>query len=1520
YTRAYGGANRSNRALAEALAARHHSIRVVAPALAAVTPITHQQLLEELTAEKIHVNANGEIDIFNLNGVEIHAVVDPSRLCGYVVEQIREFEPDWTLVSSEDRSQSLLEAALRAHHSRVIYLAHTPQMFPFGPASLYPGKRRTELIGQASAVITISRFVADYIRQWTGFESIFVHHPPHYGSGPFPNCGSIDNDYVLLMNACAVKGISIFLALARAMPNIQFAALPGWGTTAADRSALTGLRNVRWLSNCKNLDDVFLRTRAVLMPSLWVEGFGMAAVDAMLRGIPVLASHHGGLIEAKLETDYLLPVKPIESFEDRLDDNLLPVPIVPTQDVGPWQNALSRVVSDRDLYARQSTAARDAALRFVCGLSVEPLEDLLLRLVTEQKPRGHQVSPRLKDPNSPAPVSDTARLGEVIADLTPEQQALLMLRLRKNAFKRAKQELPVPPIQPVSRNQELPLSFAQQRLWFLDQYEPNSSLYNIPGALRLRGFLDVAALEQSLNEIIRRHESLRTTFSMVDGDAVQVIAPAAGQSLAVVDLRDHPEGEREEEARRLVSEEARRAFDLAQGPLFRSKLVRLGEEDHVLLLTMHHIVSDGWSMGVLYGELSMLYRAFINGEPSPLPELPIQYADFAVWQRKWLQGEVLESQLSYWKKQLEGIPAVLNLRTDRLRLAVQSDRGARQSLVLSKELTDQLKALSRQEGVTLFMTLLAAFQTLLHRYTGQEDIVVGSPIANRNRSQIEGLIGFFVNTLVLRKNFAGNPTFRELLSQVRETALAAQANQDLPFEKLVEAMHPERSLNHTPLFQVLFNMADQEDSKLDLAGLTVEPILSSSAESKFELTLYVKNQNDAITFNLVYKVELFDDARIRCFLQQYKYLLEQIVAAPQQSVQSYSLVTPESRELLPDPSAVLAEPPQERITRTVLSWAERTPASVAISQGQQTWAYAELAERSETLARLLLASGLVRGEVVAVYGQSSFGWVAGMMATLQSGGVLLPVDCALPTQRKQRILREANAKRLLYVGDQQPNDVWLEEDFGSAILFIDPQSGSAGGAETHTDLESILLPELGTEDPAYIFFTSGTTGVPKGVLGCHKGLSHFLAWQRETFAIGSGDRVAQLTALSFDAVLRDIFLPLTSGATLCLPAAADALASDTIIGWLEREKVTILHAVPSVAQSWLVSDGAKPYLGNMRWVFFMGEPLTEAFVRQWRTALPKTSAIVNFYGPTETTLIKCFYRVPPDLRPGVQPVGWPMPNTQALVLAGNNQLCGINEPGEIVLRTPFRSLGYVNAPDENHKRFVKNPFRNDPQDLIYFTGDAGCYAPDGSLQILGRCDDQIKIRGVRIEPAEVTATLAGHPLVQSCIVVGRKNDQDESVLVAYVVAVGEEKKPTTAQLRSYLLEYLPPAMVPSGFVLLDTLPVTPNGKIDRKSLPEPDHTTSEPESYIPPRTEIESLVAGIWAQVLNLEKIGVHSNFFDLGGHSLLATQIVSRIREALGVEVALRVLFEKPTVAGLSDHIERNVIDQLDEIEEIAL
>ena len=1075
-----------------------------------------------------------------------------------------------------------------------------------------------------------------------------------------------------------------------------------------------------------------------------------------------------------------------------------------------------------------------------------------------------------------------------------------------------------PRIRPVARGTHIPLSLTQQRLWFLDQLEPGNPAFNISTAVRLCGSLDVRALERSINEIVRRHEALRTTFATVDGQPILVIASSLTIVLPVVDLQELPESERSAQAQRLMNEEVKYAFDLTRGPLLRPALLRLGLENHILMLTVHHTAFDGWSVVVFSRELSALYNAFSQGKPSPLPELLIQYADFAHWQRQWLQGEMLQTQVSYWKKKLAGAPPSLDLPTDRPRPAVQTHHGAHQSILLPKAVSKALKDLSRQEGVTLFMTLLAAFKVLLFRYTGQEDIVVGTPIAGRNRAEIRPLIGFFINTVALRTDLSGDPSFRELLERVRQVTLGAYEHQDVPFERLVEELQPERDLSRTPLFQVFFNMLNLETAESrrpELYGLTAEHLsFLEQQDSKFDLTFYARESNEGIHVTLVYNSDLFCQDRMVETQEQFKHLLFQITEDPNKKIAQLSLVTPASRSVLPDPSRVLPEPPQESVTGLFSSWASRTPHQPAVSHGKHTWSYEELAQQAYIVARVLGAYGLKRGEVVAVYGPRSYGLICSVIGVLLSGGTLLPIDPYLPDQRKQLMLRQAGAKILLNIGREEAQDTWLEPEADLTILFVGAADGRCVVDES-LDWARVALPGLAPDDPAYIFFTSGTTGVPKGVLGCHKGLSHFLHWQKETFAIGPEDRVAQLTNLSFDPVLRDIFLPLSSGAVLCLPEEADSLGPNEIIRWLERERISVLHTVPTWVQSWLAEGGAEVSLKRMRWVFFAGEPLTKNLVHRWRTTFPESRGeIVNLYGPTETTLAKCFYRVPADVPGGVQPVGCPLPETQALVLRENNQPCGIGEQGEIVLRTPFRSLGYVNAPEENHQRFVKNPFRNDERDLLYYTGDRGRYRPDGTLEILGRLDDQVKIRGVRVEPDEAAAVLAQHPAVNGCAVLAGKDEQGQTDLVAYIVtAKPNGVKPS--ELRLFLSKRLPLVMIPAGFVFLQQLPLTPNGKVDRRALPAPSPNRPElKETFVAPRTPVEEMLAGVWAQLLHVEQVGIHDNFFGLGGHSLLATQALSRIRTALKVDLPLRKLFEYPTVAEMTAFIAQHQGDEAEQ------
>ncbi|WP_375502637.1 amino acid adenylation domain-containing protein [uncultured Nostoc sp.] len=1056
-------------------------------------------------------------------------------------------------------------------------------------------------------------------------------------------------------------------------------------------------------------------------------------------------------------------------------------------------------------------------------------------------------------------------------------------------------------ISPAIQDGNLPLSFPQQRLWFLNQLEPDSTAYNMQGAYRLTGVINFPALKQSINEIGQRHSILRTIFPSVDGQPNQVVLKDLTFTLSLIDLENLPEADTEAQAQRFASQEAQQPFDLTHGPLFRAKLLRLTVTEHVLLLTMHHIVYDRWSYSIFFQELAALYSAFCTGQPSPLTKLPIQYVDFAHWQRQYLQGEVLESQLDYWKQQLSGNLPVLQLSTDYPSAPVPTYQGAYQSLHLPQNLVLALKCLSQKSGATLFMTLLAALKILLSRYSSQEDIIVGTPIAGRTQVETEDLIGLFLNSLAIRTNLSGSLTFEQLLSRVREKTLGAYAHQDLPFEKLVEEIQPERSLSRHPFFDVMLNVLNTRQTTLELPGLSVIPFSSlREPESKFMMTLYVQEQENELDLHLIYRKTLFSSERITCFLEQFKYLLEQIITAPNSSIQSYSLVTPKTQTLLPDPRIALPQPQHQPVTTQIISRANRTPHQPAINQGSRTWSYQELVEAANLTVQILQNHQVERGQVVAVSGSRSFGFIASMLGVLLSGSVLLTLDENLPQQRQHLMLSTAKVKHILYVGVNLPQTQSIDESL--EIVAIDPDTGKPKVGDFQlANFPSPVI--ISPEDAAYIFFTSGTTGIPKGVLGYHKGLSHFLSWQRQTFTVEQQDRVAQLTGLSFDVVLRDIFLPLTSGATLCLPSQSDNLTPGSILLWLERQQISLLHTVPTLAQSWLINVPPGVCLRSLRWVFFAGEPLTDSLVRHWRSTFPDSGEIANFYGPTETTLAKCYYYVPADILPSVQPIGFPLPETQALILGENHRLCGIGELGEIVLRTPFRTNGYINAQEENFSRFRKNPFRDDEQDLIYYTGDRGCYRLDGSVEILGRQDDQIKIRGVRIEPGEIETLLNQHPNIQTSVINDKQDLSGDKRLVAYIVLKQQQQALTSGELRSFLKQKLPEYMVPNAFVFLNTLPLTPNGKIDRQALPTPDQIQQESATtFVAPRDELEIRLTKIWENILSVKPISIKDNFFDLGGHSLLAVRLFAQIEKAFGKNLPLATLFQESTIEKLAN------------------
>jgi amino acid adenylation domain-containing protein len=1039
-----------------------------------------------------------------------------------------------------------------------------------------------------------------------------------------------------------------------------------------------------------------------------------------------------------------------------------------------------------------------------------------------------------------------------------------------------------------------PTSFAQQRMWFLDQWVPGSPVYIIPLAVRLAGHLRVAALEHSLNEIVRRHEALRTTFSVMDGQPVQVITPQLSLSLPVIDLRALPETERETEVRRLATAEAQQPFDLTQGPLLRATLLRLGEHEQVLLLTLHHIVADGWSIGILLRELVALYAAFCLGQPSPLPELPLQYADFAVWQRQWLQAERLEPLLAYWTRQLQEL-SLLELPTDRPRPAVQSYRGACQSLRLPYTLSNALNALSRREGVTLFMTLLAAFQTLLHRYTGQDDLVVGSPIAGRTRAETEGLIGFFVNTLVLRTDLSGNPTFRELLGRVRETALGAYAHQELPFERLVEELHAERNLSRTPLFQVMFVLQNVPIKSLELPELTASLLNVDNETAKFDLTVSLGEREDGISGEFEYNTDLFEATTIARMLGHWQTLLAGVVANPERRLSELPLLTEAERlQVLVEWNDTATDYPRDRCIHQLFeAQAEQTPDTVAVVCEGAQLTYGELNRRANQLAHYLRKHGVEPETLVGICIERSVEMIIGVLGILKAGGAYVPLDPLYPKERLAFILTDTQAPVLLTQRHLLPR----LPDYKTHLVCLDERRDVIGRESEETPADGATADNL-----AYVTYTSGSTGRPKGACIPHRGVVRLVKGS-DYVDLSPEEVFLQLAPLSFDASTFEIWGCLLNGARLVIfPPHVPTLAE--LGRALQQHRVTTLWLTAGLFHQMVESQPRG--LGHVRQLLAGGDVLSVPHVKDALLQLGG-GRLVNGYGPTESTTFTCCHvMTDPDQVGMTVPIGRPIANTQVYVLDRYAQPVPIGVPGELYIGGDGLACNYLNLPQLTAERFIPHPFSDKPEARLYRTGDRVRYRPDGSLEFLGRLDHQVKIRGFRIEPGEIEAVLGHHPAVGQTVVVAREDTPGDKRLVAYVVPCGGQN-PTASDFRSFLQTKLPDYMVPSVFVVLGALPLTPNGKVDRRALPAPDRARRQRQgSFLAPRDPLELQLTKLWEELLGTEPVGVQDNFFELGGHSLLAVRFVAQIEKLFGKVVPLALLFQAPTVEQLAHALRR--------------
>ncbi|MEK6283280.1 MAG: amino acid adenylation domain-containing protein, partial [Acidobacteriota bacterium] len=1054
-----------------------------------------------------------------------------------------------------------------------------------------------------------------------------------------------------------------------------------------------------------------------------------------------------------------------------------------------------------------------------------------------------------------------------------------------------------------TRPARLPLSYAQQRLWFFDQLQPHSAAYNLPLAVRLRGRLELAELVRSLNRVIERHESLRTSFVMEDGEPSQVIAAELELALPVFDVSELGAAERELEAAQLLAAEAAEGFDLSRGPLLRAKVIKLGEQEHIASLTMHHIISDGWSLGVLIRELAAFYNAAVDKSNSELsaawPRLPLQYADYALWQREWLSGGALESQLSYWREQLAGAP-VLELPADKSRPVLQSMRGGQEIFRVSAELTGELRELALREGATLFMVLLAVFEVLLARYSRQRDLVVGTPIANRNRYETEELIGFFVNMLALRVKLEERESFRELVREVREVTLAGYANQDVPFEKIVEELQPERDTSRQPIFQVMFVMQNVLQGELQLKGLEVSGAGGGAAVSKYDLSLVVEESGGGLVCGLEYSTELFEAETIRRLGQHWEGLCKEVVKDSEQCIWEMELLGEGEREQLVagwNQTAVEYEE-EKSFHKLIEEQALLRPEALAVVAEDGELSYGELNRQANQLAHYLRGLGVGPEVRVGICLERSLEMIVSLLAVLKAGGAYVPLDPAYPRERLSFMLADSSVSLLL---TQQSLSANLFPH-NAKLICLDTDC-SRWKHERRSNLDVTIE----ADNLAYVIFTSGSTGRPKGAMNSHRAIINRLLWMQQAFALTPADAVMQKTPFSFDVSVWEFFWPLMTGARLVVARPGGHHDPAYLVQLIDEQQITVLHFVPSMLELFIEERRVATACRSVREVICSGEALRYAVQERFFERLPQTK-LANLYGPTEAAVDVTSWECERETQKQVVPIGRPIANTQIYIVDERMQPVPIGVAGELLIGGTGVGRGYVASPGLTAERFIPDPFSSTGGERLYRSGDLARYRNDGNIEYLGRLDHQIKLRGFRIELGEIEDALSRHPQLDKVAVIAHEDKRGNKQLIAYVVADSDSLL-EISDLKNFLRRNLPDYMIPSDFILLDELPLTPNGKLDRRALPA--HVlsrASRKENLVAPRNELEIGLAKIWEELLDFRPIGVKDNFFDIGGHSLLAVRLMARIQQRFNRELPLATFFQGATIEYLADLLSKQV------------
>lgn len=1098
-------------------------------------------------------------------------------------------------------------------------------------------------------------------------------------------------------------------------------------------------------------------------------------------------------------------------------------------------------------------------------------------------------------------------ISERISALTPEQRALFDARLKQKGLRTQAAAVQSIPHRPERDSATCAASIDQERLWFIDQLQPGNTAYNIFNASRIRGSLNVPIMERVINELIRRHEVLRTTLKSVGGLPVQVIAPELEITLTPISLQHLPAEERYDEAVRLTTEEFARPFDLENGPLVRVGLLRLAEDDYVLQVNMHHAITDRWSFAVFEKELAVLYQAFATGQPSPLPELPIQFADYAVWQRERMNGDEYQKDLDYWRQQLAGAPFVLDFPTDFPRPPIQNFHGARVYVTYPKSLLDGLKELSRREGVTMFMTLMAAYKTLIYRYTNQHDLLISTPIGTRLRPETENLVGYLLNLLIVRTDLSGNPTFRELLKREQDACVGAFAHQEVPFGKLVQELKPTQDPSRNPIAQVAFLYLDfPEATAMQFLGLTASHIDIDNGASRFDITLAMTETPEGFTISIEYIRDIFAHKRMERMAQHLQVLLEGIVANPDARLSDLPVLTPEERQQLQVWNDTAQQFSSGLLVHQVFEQqAARRPNAPALIYEDQSLTFDQINSRANQLARHLLARGLEPEARVGVMLPREPNALVAVLAVFKAGGCYVPLDPKYPAERLAFMLEDAGVSLLI---TEESLRAQLPEHAPRIITLVDDQLAN----ESTENVGSEVHPE----QLAYIIYTSGSTGRPKGVAVEHRQLSHTMQSAQEVFQLTEADCLPCIASLSFDISLLELLCaPLAGGRCLLV-----SLESTVITKMLQQ--ATVLHAVPALMRNFVSFVQGRPStakrFSQLRLLLVGGDAVAPELLAEMQEVWSSANVRV-LYGPTEAAIICGSYKTSRERAISQQMIGRPLPNSVLRILDRRGKLVPVGVDGEICIGGVGVARGYWKNPDLTAQKFVSEQYGATAGARIYRTGDRGRYLPDGNIEFTGRMDEQVKVRGFRIELGEIESVLTEQESVVDAVVIPLADQGSEKRLVAYVVTAPGVSS-NVNDLRNHLKERLPDYMIPSAFVYMDALPLTSHGKIDRRALPAPDaERPALDEAFIAPRTPAEKTLASIWIKLLGLDRVGINDNYFELGGDSLLATQLVSHVRSTFAVEFPLVELFRHPTLAELAALIEEAIIEQMEDLSDEA-